>query len=298
MTAPVRIIAHRGARAFAPENTIEAIHKAVILDADAVEIDVQLSRDGEIVVIHDDDLVRCTNARDQYPDRAPWQVFAFTAAEIRGLDAGGWFAAELEAAKEARQPFLQSLADQELRAWITTEDRKHYASGSVKVPTLAECLEACRRNSIELHVELKAIPRFPSQLTEKVIDLITALGVEDQVVISSFDHQQLARVRQLGSKVRTAVLTSDRLHDPREYLSRLDAWAYSPGCYGDYDTIGLSSANGALDRGTIDALTSGGFQVNVWTENDPARMQKLIEAGVTGVFTDYPNRLRALLKCD
>lgn len=294
-TQSVLIIAHRGARAFAPENTLEAIEKAARLGADAVEIDVQLVADGDVIVTHDDDLVRCTNAKDRFFDRRPWLVSSFDASAIRSLDAGSWFVNELRRPRQQRQSFLESLTDDEIRTWITDTDMAHYASGNVRVPTLTECLAACSRLHLKLHIELKVIPRFWPEIAERVIKEVEGCEMQREVVISSFDHQQLATIRDLARDIRTAVLTSDRLYRPAEYLARLGAQAYNPGCYGDYDSIGFGSITGCLDHKTIGELRNAGYDVNVWTENDPKRMQALIDAGVTGIFTDYPNRLRALL---
>ena len=71
-------IAHRGASAHAPENTLAAIRNALARDADLVELDVQRTKDGELVVLHDTTLDRTTNVRRRYPDRAPWLLSDFT----------------------------------------------------------------------------------------------------------------------------------------------------------------------------------------------------------------------------
>ncbi|MEM5790386.1 MAG: glycerophosphodiester phosphodiesterase family protein, partial [Syntrophobacteraceae bacterium] len=67
-------IAHRGARSLAPENTLAAARKALMLGAHMWELDVRLSRDGHLVVIHDATLDRTSNAAELFPDRAPWRV--------------------------------------------------------------------------------------------------------------------------------------------------------------------------------------------------------------------------------
>ncbi len=79
-------IAHRGASALAPENTMAAFEKAIEMGADAIELDLHLSRDGELVVIHDDTLDRTTDGRGPVHERS--------LDEIRRLDAGGWFGQE------------------------------------------------------------------------------------------------------------------------------------------------------------------------------------------------------------
>src|SRR5918912_629037 len=88
-------IAHRGARAFAPENTIQAIRMAGRLGANAVELDVQMSRDGELLIFHDDDLLRCSDAQHKYPLHSDYSVCAFTWDELSVLDVGEWYVSEL-----------------------------------------------------------------------------------------------------------------------------------------------------------------------------------------------------------
>ncbi|MFG2099928.1 glycerophosphodiester phosphodiesterase [Micromonospora echinaurantiaca] len=83
--------AHRGSSGMAPENTAAAFELAIAEGADYIETDVQLSADGEPVIIHDVTLARTTDARLAFPDRAPWNVHDFTVAELKKLDAGAWY---------------------------------------------------------------------------------------------------------------------------------------------------------------------------------------------------------------
>ncbi len=85
------VVAHRGASGYAPENTLAAVDAADALGIDWVENDVHRSRDGVLVVLHDTDLKRTTDVEEVFPDRAPWAVKDFTAAELAKLDAGSWF---------------------------------------------------------------------------------------------------------------------------------------------------------------------------------------------------------------
>src|SRR4051794_23219650 len=130
--APVLNIAHRGARAFAPENTLESIGKAAQLGCPMAEIDVHLSKDGELIVIHDDDLLRCSNVKQVFPARKSYFVSDFTAAEVRKLDAGSWYVAELDKLAGKRQPYLQDLTAQEIQEHVSPADRAHYASSKVR----------------------------------------------------------------------------------------------------------------------------------------------------------------------
>ncbi len=295
--APVLNIAHRGARAFAPENTLEAIVKATRFGCHMVEVDVHLSKDGELIVIHDDDLLRCSNVKDVFPGRASYFVSDFTADEIRKLDAGSWYVRELALPPARRQPYLQGLTDREMKEHISDEDRRHYTSGKVVHPTLKELLETVHKHGLVVNVEIKTLPRLYPGIAEKTVQQIVALKMEREVIVSSFDHEQLAIVRKMNKVIATAPLFSDRPHDPGRYVRELlDGDAYNPGCYGDYDTVGFASTTGRIDRTAIANARKAGLGVNVWTENDPARMNALIDAGVTGIFTDYPNRMKAVLE--
>jgi glycerophosphoryl diester phosphodiesterase len=150
------------------------------------------------------------------------------------------------------------------------------------MPTLSECLACARRLSLLVNVEIKNLPAAYPDIEQAVLAAIARADAIRQVLVSSFDHESLALVRQMDPAIATAVLTHERLYQPAEYLMRLDADALHPGGY-------------VPARHTVAALRSGRWGVNVWTENDPERMRTLIAAGVTGIITDYPDRLREML---
>jgi len=94
------LIAHRGASAYAPEHTLTAYRLAIVQDADYVEQDLAVTRDGVLICLHDDSLERTTNVEEVFPQRATidpvtglrqWLAVDFTLAEIKQLDAGSWF---------------------------------------------------------------------------------------------------------------------------------------------------------------------------------------------------------------
>lgn len=295
---PARVlnIAHRGARAFAPENTLEAFAKAARLGCPMFETDVHLSRDGELIVVHDDTLCRCSNVKEKYPGRPSHFVSDFTAAEIRRLDAGGWYVDEIARPAAERQPFLRTLGDAEIKRFVPARDLAHYASGKVFLPTLAETLELARRLKLMVNVEIKTLPRLYPGIAEKVVRLVESRKMERQVILSSFDHMQLLEVRRLSPVIATGALTSDRIGRPGEYVRKLlDADAYNPGAYADYDSLGFGSVTGRLDPVSIRDARAAGLGVNAWTVNEPAHIRALIDAGVTGIITDYANRVNDVL---
>ncbi|RKT86960.1 glycerophosphoryl diester phosphodiesterase [Saccharopolyspora antimicrobica] len=136
----VATIAHRGASAYAPENTLAAVRLGVRMRADLVEIDVQQTKDGELVVIHDNTLARTTDAEQKFPDRGPWRISDFTLAEIRTLDAGSWKAPEF---------------------------------AGERVPTLAEVLDVLQRGPSGLLLEAKSPELYPG-ITERIADELRA----------------------------------------------------------------------------------------------------------------------------
>lgn len=90
----VDVVAHAGASADAPQNTLAAVRLAIEQGADVIENDFQQTADGELVVVHDTSLARTTDVEQVFPDRAPWNVGDFTLAEIKRLDAGSWYGPE------------------------------------------------------------------------------------------------------------------------------------------------------------------------------------------------------------
>lgn len=292
----VRAIAHRGARAFAPENTLCAFEKAAAMGCPMFEMDVHRSKDGALIVHHDDQLHRCTDATTKFPGRPSYFVSDFTAAELNRLDAGSWYVKQISLPASQRQDFLKTLTDGEIRRFVSAQDRAYYSSGEVRLPTLAQTIEVAQRHGMLLNIEIKTMPRMYPDLTRDVIRLVKATGMEDRVIISSFDHEQLVIARKLSQRIATGALTSDRLARPGDYLRVLEADAYNPGCYGDYDSMGFSSVTRKFDPIGIKHARAARRGVNVWTCNDKKQMRQLIAAGVTGLITDFPNRALDVLK--
>ncbi|CAD5374529.1 Glycerophosphoryl diester phosphodiesterase [Rubrivivax sp. A210] len=288
-------IGHRGARAYAPENSLPAFEKAARLGCQMVECDVHVSRDGQLVVHHDDDLRRCTDAAQRWPQAATHFISDHSLAEIQALDAGRWFTDELALAAPRRQAFLQSITAAERAAHISPADEAFYASGRVHVPSLDELLQLAEACGLLLNIEIKSLPRLYPGIAGAVMARVAHHGLAGRVLVSSFDHEQLLAVRVLDQGVATAVLAGERLARIGRYLALLDADAYHPGCYGGFDSLGFGSVAGEIDAAALAALVDEGLAVNVWTCNDPLQMRVLRDGGVSGIITDYPDRVAAVL---
>ncbi|MDH7487764.1 MAG: glycerophosphodiester phosphodiesterase family protein [Anaerolineae bacterium] len=262
-------IAHRGARSLAPENTLAAARKALQAGADMWELDVQLTADDELIVMHDDTLTRTSDAPLRFPDRHPWRISDFTLAEIQTLDCGSWF--------NEKDPFGQ------IRAGAVPAEAQQSYVGE-RAPALREALQFTLDNDWRVNVELKRLSNKDkgALMVEKSVALIEAMNLQERVIVSSFDHDVLRQVRRLNPRLATAVLSVYAIRKPLRYLTEVGAQAYNPR---------KSSVRGK----TVQALRSAGFDIYVWTVNDEKGMRRLIQMGVSGIITDFPQVLRRVL---
>jgi glycerophosphoryl diester phosphodiesterase len=261
-------IAHRGARSLAPENTLAAARAALEQGADMWELDVGVTTDGELIVIHDDSLVRTTDAQSRFPNRAPWHIFDFTLAEIKTLDAGSFFV--------ETDPFGQIAAG-------AVSPAAQAAMRGEPVPTLEEALRFTKDHNWRVNVEIKTLPPamagFP--IVERVLDLLNRLDLAERVLLSSFFHPFLQQAKTLNPALATAALLYRPHPDPLKLVAELDCQAFHP-----YNEI--------ITPEQIGRFRQAGIEVNVWTVNDEAEMKALIQAGVTGLITDFPQRLKCM----
>lgn len=262
-------IAHRGARSLAPENTLAAARKALEAGANMWELDVGMSADGQLVVIHDATLERTSNARSIYPERSPWLVHDFTLEELLRLDFGGWFGEQ--------DPFGQIAAGR-----ISADTLKGYRGE--KLPTLREAIEFTVANDWLVNIEIKDLSGTAgdSVVVEQVVALVAELGAVERVIVSSFSEDYLRRAKLADRRIVTGWLVAAPQARVVETLRRLGARNYHPRI-------------GALEMADVPSLQAQGFQVLVWGENDVEAMKALIAAGADGIFTDFPQELAKLL---
>ena len=187
--------AHRGASQSTPENTLAAFRAGTDQGADLIEIDVQRSADGELVVIHDTNLARTTNAEDLFPDRAPWNVGDFTAAEMQTLDAGSWKGAQ-----------------------FTGE----------KLPTFAEAIEVIRKSGSGMLLEIKAPELYTgieaeisAALRESRGYVQSAVG-QDKLVVQSFNFDSMKTFTELEPTIPVGLLGTPTIDQLPEFATWAD----------------------------------------------------------------------------
>ncbi len=254
-------IGHRGAASLAPENTLVSAGRALAAGADMWELDVSLTADGQLIVLHDDTLARTTNAPALFPDRAPWPLPHFTLAEVKQLDAGSWFV--------ETDPFGT------IAGGVVSPAAAAALQGE-PVPTLREALAWTKARGWRVNVEIKELPPgqrgFP--IVPAVVELIEALDMVEQVLLSSFASAYLHQAQQLNPTLATAAL----LDVGQDWPAELPFDAVHPFYAG-------------LEAGPVRAARQAGLGVNPWTVNEPAEMRRLVELGVSGFITDFPQAL-------
>ncbi|MDQ0778010.1 glycerophosphoryl diester phosphodiesterase [Streptomyces aurantiacus] len=255
------VIAHRGASAQAPENTLAAIDRAARLGFRWVENDVQRTKDGQLVVIHDDSLARTTDVEEVFPDRAPWKVKDFTAAEIARLDAGSWFSPRYTGAR---------------------------------VPTLKQYMNRVSHNHQKLVLEIKNPTLYPGieQETLKVLSNEGWLGparVRSKLVIQSFDAGSIRTVHALRPDIKTGFLGTPSVAELPAYAQFADQINSS------HTTISLGyvAAIHALEGPHGKPL-----EISTWTVDTPEDTRRVAGFGVDGVITNKPDVVREALRED
>ena len=258
----VAIIAHRGARSLAPENTLAAARKAHAVGADLWETDVAVSADGQLFLMHDDAMTRTTDVAEKFPDRVPAPFSTYTLAEIRTLDAGSWF--------ERDDPFGQVAAGA-----VSREELASFVGE--KVPTLREAFELTLELDWRLNLELKAQPKPNDAFDEvgAVLALVDEVGIgPDHLLFSSARHDWLRAVKQRRPEFEVQAILGLFPEDPI-----------------DFGDPSFDAFNPRIERVTIEQIEeqiARGVRLNPYTVNDPEEMARLARLGITGLITDFP----------
>lgn len=245
------VIAHRGASAYAPENTLAAVDKADELGIGWVENDVQRTRDGELVVVHDDSLQRTTDVEEVFPGRAPWKVKDFTAAEIARLDAGSWFGP---------------------------------AYANARVPTLEQYVARVDLHHQKLLLEIKNPELYPGIEGQT----LKALGNEGwldrrhtkRLIVQSFSAASLRTVHQLKPAVKTGFLGTPSVADLPVYAGFADQINPSHSSISAGYVSAVHVFTGPHGRP---------LEIFTWTVNSAATARRVAGYGVDGIITNKPD---------
>lgn len=285
---------HRGARGLAPENTIPAFATALSLGVSTLELDLGVTRDGVVVVAHD---------RRLNPDIT------------KGPD-GMWIAQPAPRVRDLTLVELQRFDVGTIRADI--DYARTFASQKpmpgTRMPTLDAVFELAKRagnTAVRFNVETKISPIFaddtlpPEEFARAAIAAIDRNGMRARTTLQSFDWRTLAAAARLAPDLARAYLTLERGNGDNVWRGRgISPWTgRDVSVHGDSTPRLVKSAGGEIwspfFRDLSDAVFAEakalGLAVIPWTVNDPVDMARLVDLGVDGLISDYPDRLRAVL---
>jgi glycerophosphoryl diester phosphodiesterase len=257
---------HRGARGLLPENTLPSFERAIALGVTTLEMDVGVTRDGVVVVHHDrrlnPDLARGPDG--QYVRAPAPTIHSLGFAELQRYDVG-----RLRPGSEYASKFpLQKPLD------------------GTRIPKLSDVLKLDSR--VRFNIETKIIPDAPDEtlppepFARALIAEVRKAGVEGRTTIQSFDFRTLKVVEREAPEIATAYLASRRHPDPAP-VAQAGAKIWSP----DF-TI--------LDEKRMSEARRFGLKVVPWTVNEPADIARVLDLGVDGIISDYPDRVRQELQ--
>ncbi|GAC1358525.1 MAG: glycerophosphodiester phosphodiesterase [Ktedonobacteraceae bacterium] len=249
MANQVQRIAHRGGSLLAPENTLAAFRNALTMPVDAIELDVQMSRDGQAVVFHDATVERLTNGEGNILDLD----FAY----LRSLNAaahfpGGWPQAE-------------------------------------QIPTLREVLTLVKgRVQVYIEIKLaerdNAYWRYP-KIIETVVSEVRTLKMLDKVLIISFDWQTLLNVKKLEPALTTGAIVSRDLWSPEDdnAVENLCKKVTALGC----NWINMDRKLFASDM--LPVIRANRFKLGLWTVNSLDELRLLASSSIDSLTSDRPD---------
>lgn len=251
-------VAHRGASGHAPEHTLLAYDLGKDMKGDYIEIDLQMTKDGELIAMHDETLDRTTNGSGLVKD--------YTLEEIKKLDAGSSF--------NEKYPELA---------------RDEYVG--LKVPTLEEVIQKFGKNA-RYYIETKSPEVYPG-MEEKLLEILNKYKLtgpnvpSNKVIIQSFSPESLKIVHDLNPNIPLVQLL---WYDEEATITDAELEEYK--AY----SIGLGMNFDRIDEAYVQKVREHGLLIHPYTVNEKEDMRKLLDWGVTGMFTNFPDRLQEILR--
>lgn len=237
----VKNFAHRGFSSQYPENTLLAFKKAMEAGADGIEFDVQLTKDGQLVIIHDETIDRTSNGIGRVKD--------YTYEELLNFDFSFKFTGKVE---------------------------------KQKAPLLREYFDMIKDSKIISNVELKNSIYDYENLEKKVYELIVEYGLMKKVIISSFNHESIIRMKDIDSRIVCGFLTDCWMLEPGEYTKKHGVECYHPAGY-------------YLTKEKVKAIQSQGIAVNVWLGKEPIDYKALIEMEMDILISNDPDIVKNII---
>lgn len=234
-------IAHRGFSGKYPENTMRAFIEAVGVGCDGIETDLQMTKDGVIVICHDETIDRTTNGIGYIAEYNYEDLCKFDA----GIKYGDDFAGE-------------------------------------KIPSLNEFFEYVKDKNLYINLELKNNIIQYENIEEKVIEKIYEYSLENNVILSSFNHYSMIKVKEIDNRIKTGLLYVSNIYNVHQYSKNLKADALHP----FYPAV--------FDKDIVKDIQDNGILINAYTVDEESHMKILMELGIDGLITNFPDKLKKI----
>ena len=284
----IKIYGHRGARGVLPENTLESFKYLFENNIYAYETDILISKDFIPVITHDFrlDPSYTKDINDNWIEDENIKIIDLTYDQILQFDVGTLNKLSKYGRKFVNQKSLQNQ----------------------KIPKLSELLKLTSDNIVEdllINLEIKSTPieknltPEPDEMVKIIIDEVSRSNLEDRIIYSSFDWRVLREIKERGSKIPRAYLTSGargKIYDKSPWLD------FTP-LHNGVELPELIKALGGsawhpnykdVNKEIVQISHDKGLPVNVWTVNRVSDMLRMIDYGVDGIMTDYPLKLKEL----
>jgi glycerophosphoryl diester phosphodiesterase len=259
---------HRGARGIYPENTIPAFLFALDQGVKTLELDVVITADSQVVASHEPFLNHeiCLDLLGKDIDEnaeKQLNIFRMTYEELSRYDCGSRVHPRFQEQQniEVAKPLLSAVIEaSEMHALETNREPPYY---NIEVKSRPEW-------DGKFHPEVRVY-------ADEVLSVIDEAGINDRVSIQSFDKRALVYLHEHRPEISLVLLEEDS----RSPSSHLEELGFKPQVYSCYHL--------KVDKALVDYCHNQGMQVIPWTVNDRNEMKRLIEIGVDGIITDYPN---------
>lgn len=292
MRASLELLGHRGARGLAPENSLAGFARGIAIGVSGFELDCAVTRDGVVVIYHDavlnPDITRGPDGK--WLDRIGPAIWTLTYDELLRYDVGRI---------QPRSDYERRFAEQK-------------PLDGTRIPRLLDLFALARKpgnERLRFCLEIKSSPLSPERTTDpvnfarKVIEVVHDCGMSGRVSLLSFDWSTLAAAKELAPEIPLTCLTAQQSwQDNIVSRHRASSWT-APLHVSQFggSIPRMVKAAGAADwapyyeevsRDNIAEAHALGLRVVTWTPNEPADLRRLIEWGVDGIISDYPDRLR------
>lgn len=238
----MKVYGHRGFSGEYPENTMLAFRKAVEVGCDGIEMDVQLTKDLVPVIIHDEKVDRTSNGEGY--------VYDLTFDEIKKLD-------------------------------FSYPDKFEGKFGFQGIPTLEEYFQWMADEATEIitNIELKNSKYYYGGMERMVIDMIYRYGLEDRIILSSFNNASILKCKEMAPDIKGGFLVDTCVENAGVYAKECEVEYYHPNLK-------------YLTEEHVKNCTQNGIGINVWTVNEVEDLRKMKEWGIQVSITNYPDRGR------